>query len=152
MKPASQSAIASVPEPGAHLITPRRGYTHHGIYVGEGKVVHYAGLSLGLHVGPVEEISLDEFAGGHGWSAIDSPAWFGRAEIVRRARSRIGENRYRLVSNNCEHFCQWSRSGRAYSEQVERWMSCLNWLASLRAWVGTRTARPIALTAFIRTR
>ena len=125
MKPASQSAIASAPEPGAHLITPRRGYTHHGIYVGEGKVVHYA---------------------------IDSPAWFGRAEIVRRARSRIGENRYRLVSNNCEHFCQWSRSGRAYSEQVERWMSCLNWLASLRAWVGTRTARPIALTAFIRTR
>ncbi|WP_316867889.1 styrene monooxygenase/indole monooxygenase family protein [Ralstonia mannitolilytica] len=28
---------------GAHLITPRLGYWHHGIYVGNGKVVHYAG-------------------------------------------------------------------------------------------------------------
>lgn len=26
-------------------------------------------------------------------------------EIVRRARSRIGENDYRLLTNNCEHFC-----------------------------------------------
>ena len=32
------------PQPGSHLISPRRGYTHHGIYVGDGKVVHYAGL------------------------------------------------------------------------------------------------------------
>jgi hypothetical protein len=25
---------------GAHLLAPRRGYTHHGIHVGGGKVVH----------------------------------------------------------------------------------------------------------------
>jgi len=27
---------------GSHLVTPRRGYVPHGIYVGDGNVVHYA--------------------------------------------------------------------------------------------------------------
>jgi Lecithin retinol acyltransferase len=27
-------------------------------------------------------------------------------EVMRRARSRLGEDRYRLLSNNCEHFCE----------------------------------------------
>lgn len=25
---------------GAHLTTPRRGYVHHGIYAGSGRVIH----------------------------------------------------------------------------------------------------------------
>src|SRR6266853_3959358 len=28
---------------GAHVVTPRRGSTHHGIYVGRGRVVQYGG-------------------------------------------------------------------------------------------------------------
>jgi lecithin:retinol acyltransferase len=36
------------PPLGAHLVTPRRAYTHHGIYVGLGRVVQYGGLSRGL--------------------------------------------------------------------------------------------------------
>ena len=30
------------PSLGAHLISPRNGYSHHGIYVGSGRVIHYA--------------------------------------------------------------------------------------------------------------
>jgi len=30
---------------GAHLSTSRFGYTHHGVYAGHGRVVHYSGLS-----------------------------------------------------------------------------------------------------------
>lgn len=41
--------------PGAHLTTPRRGYVHHGIYAGDGRVVHYAGFSRILRRGPVEK-------------------------------------------------------------------------------------------------
>jgi hypothetical protein len=41
--------------PGAHLVSPRRGYTHHGIYVGGGRVVQYGGLVQGLRRGSVEE-------------------------------------------------------------------------------------------------
>jgi hypothetical protein len=34
--------------------------------------------------------------------------------------SRIGENNYRLLSNNCEHFCEWCLRGEHRSEQVDR--------------------------------
>src|SRR5882762_7929917 len=46
------------PALGAHLVTPRGAYSHHGIYVGKGKVVHYAGLARSLHRGPVEEVTM----------------------------------------------------------------------------------------------
>jgi hypothetical protein len=52
------------PPLGSHVVTSRCGYQHHGIYVGDGKVVHYAGLAHGFHRGQVEEISLARFRGG----------------------------------------------------------------------------------------
>ncbi|MEJ0035786.1 MAG: lecithin retinol acyltransferase family protein [Gammaproteobacteria bacterium] len=108
---------------GAHVITPRRGYLHHGIYVGDGKVVHYAGLANGLRRGPVEEVPLGRFASGRPFWLRPSPApAFDAAEIVCRARSRVGERRYRLFTNNCEHFCEWSVRGEPRSLQVEAWL------------------------------
>src|SRR5512139_2595155 len=95
--PAAAPAAACEPfAPGAHLVTPRRGYTHHGIYVGGGRVVHYAGWSrAALTCRPVEEVSLEQFAGSHGVTArADSPRRFAPAEVVARARSRLGEDRY----------------------------------------------------------
>src|ERR1700733_10366617 len=81
------------PPLGAHVVTPRRGYTHHGIYVGLGRVVHYRGLSRGLGRGPVEEVSLSEFAQGRPiWLRLEDSPWPNRDEVVRRARSRLGEN------------------------------------------------------------
>jgi hypothetical protein len=117
------------PLPGAHIISPRRGYLHHGIYVGEGRVVHYAGLAYGLYHGPVEEVSLAQFARGRGVWARWRPPSFERAEIVRRARSRVGEARYRILHNNCEHFCEWCVHGEARSYQIERLMSSRRALA-----------------------
>ena len=52
------------PRPGAHLITPFLGYTHHGIYVGDGKVVHYGALMYDIIRKPVEEVTLEVFAEG----------------------------------------------------------------------------------------
>lgn len=106
---------------GAHLTTPRRGYIHHGIYAGDGRVIHYRGLSRLLCRGPVEEISIEEFTGGRPL-AVRPPAvsaFSGEARVTR-ARSRLGENRYRLWSNNCEHLVEWCISGFARSAQVER--------------------------------
>lgn len=107
------------PPLGAHLVTPRRGYSHHGIYVGDGKVVHYAGLAVSLRRGPVEEVSIMCFAAGY--EVLIAPSAdpvYERHEAVRRARSRLGENRYRLLTNNCEHFCAWCLYGESRSEQV----------------------------------
>ena len=57
----------SLPKKGSHLITPRVAYTHHGIYIGNEKVIHYSGLSDGLKSGPVEEVSLTEFHNSKGF-------------------------------------------------------------------------------------
>jgi hypothetical protein len=109
---------------GAHLLTPRPGYTHHGIYVGEGRVVHYAGLARSYVRGPVEEVPLEAFADGRSLFVKTSGAALYPAEaIVERARSRLGEDCYRIATNNCEHFCEWCLRGESRSEQVERWMA-----------------------------
>ena len=44
--------------PGAHLITPWLGFAHHGIYMGEGKVIHYGALVYDIIRKPVEEVTL----------------------------------------------------------------------------------------------
>ncbi|MBN3803998.1 lecithin retinol acyltransferase family protein [Paraburkholderia sp. Ac-20336] len=104
---------------GAHLVTQRNGYEHHGIYVGNGRVVHYAGFASSAHRGPVEEVEIARFAAGHPLSIRPTPsARYAGDEAVRRARSRLGENRYRLLTNNCEHFCAWCLLGESRSEQV----------------------------------
>jgi hypothetical protein len=109
------------PHLGAHLTTSRRGYNHHGVYVGHGCVVHYSGLSGFRQCGPVEEVSLSRFAAGHPVKLVDHDrSMYSAQEIVRRARSRIGENDYRLLTNNCEHFCNWCLYGVSRSAQVER--------------------------------
>jgi hypothetical protein len=115
------SGLEREPPLGAHLTTSRRGYTHHGMYVGHARVVHYSGLSGFWQCGPVEEVSLSRFAFGRPVQIADHgrPA-YSPEEIVRRARSRIGENDYRLLTNNCEHFCNWCLCGVSRSTQVER--------------------------------
>jgi Lecithin retinol acyltransferase len=108
------------PALGSHLLTPRLGFAHHGIYVGGGRVVHYGALVQGVHRGPVEQVSLAQFTHGHTLWVRPGAARFGCEEVIRRAQSRIGENSYRLLSNNCEHFCEWCLRGEHRSEQVER--------------------------------
>ena len=109
---------------GAHLVTPRRGFAHHGIYVGGGKVVHYGALAHYLHRGPVEEVSLTHFTHGHPvWVRSGECPRFDRAEVIRRARSRLGEDCYRMLSNNCEHFCEWCLYGQHRSYQVEEMLA-----------------------------
>jgi hypothetical protein len=109
------------PHLGAHLATSRRGHTHHGMYGGHGCVVHYSGLSGFWQCGPVEEVSLTSFAAGHSVHVVEHERpTFSSQEIMRRARSRTGENDYRLLTNNCEHFCNWCQYGVSRSAQVER--------------------------------
>ena len=107
------------PPIGAHLLTPRRVYTHHGIYMGGGRVAQYGGLSHGLRRGPVEEVSLSQFAQGREIWIRWEAGRFSREDVTRRARLRLGENRYHLLTNNCEHFCEWCVRGEPRSFQVD---------------------------------
>ena len=96
---------------GAHLVTPRRFYRHHGIYAGNGRVIHYRGFKALLERGPVEEITLEAFARGGQVLVKNFPADpFAGAARVERARTRLGEDRYGLFTNNCWHFAKWCLS------------------------------------------
>jgi hypothetical protein len=121
-EPWSAFGLACEPPLGAHLTTTRHGYSHHGVYVGSSRVVHYAGLSGGLwQCGPVEEVSLLRFGRGNGVRIVEhvAPAYCPE-QVVRRARARVGEDDYRLLTNNCEHFCNWCVSGVSHSAQVQQ--------------------------------
>lgn len=50
-------------------------------------------------------------------------------ETVARAKSRIGEEKYALPFNNCEHFAIWCKTGVHESHQVNVWLTRLSDLA-----------------------
>ncbi|WP_052507604.1 lecithin retinol acyltransferase family protein [Desulfonatronovibrio magnus] len=105
---------------GDHIYVFRAGYTHHGIDCGDGTVIHYSGDLSSKRGASVRRISMREFAGTrkvhtkYHCSSNDSET------TVRRAQSRLGESRYNLLKNNCEHFATWCKNGKAESTQVKR--------------------------------
>lgn len=106
---------------GAHLVSEREGYSHHGIYAGNGEVIHYGGFHHSVGRRPVESISLRSFAAGRRIGVrLEPDAVYRGLDAVTRARSRLGEDRYGILTNNCEHFCTWCVLGVARSEQVHR--------------------------------
>lgn len=43
-----------------------------------------------------------------------------RAEVIHRARSKLGEKQYCPFTNNCEHFAMWCKTGKSSSDQVRK--------------------------------
>ncbi|EJM62821.1 lecithin retinol acyltransferase family protein [Pseudomonas sp. GM48] len=115
---------------GSHLISPRKFYVHHGIYLGYGEVAHYSGFSSSLKPGPIEVTDLESFANGKPVWVMQESCEFSNDEIVSRARSRMGESQYRILSNNCEHFCSWCVSGKSCSTQVRAFLHYPRYLLS----------------------
>ncbi|MGH8286576.1 MAG: alpha/beta fold hydrolase [Steroidobacteraceae bacterium] len=123
------NAATASPPAGVHLVASRRGYMHHGISVGNGCVVHYAGISRSPG-GLIEETTLAAFSAGHEVSRVPhARTRFGALQIVARARSRLGEHAYDLLRNNCEHFCEWCLNGERRSSQVDRSLAAARRLA-----------------------
>lgn len=103
---------------GDHLVTPRIGYTHHGLYLGNQQVIHYSGKSA-HDQGSIQLVTLEEFCNGKACRVRDYPfRVYGRKESVERADQRLGEAKYSLVFNNCEQFVAWCIMGFGYSEQL----------------------------------
>jgi hypothetical protein len=104
------------------LLGPTAQYTHHGVYIGNDLVIHYAGYANGIRNRSnrkVERISLEAFAGGQVVQVFHHRS--GRLpheQAAERANHRLGEDRYNLVFNNCEHFANWCCLGEPSSPQV----------------------------------
>lgn len=104
---------------GDHLVTPRVGYTHHGIFVGDDSVIHYSGFANGISSGVIEVTSLEAFCNGKGAEVRTyETRRYSPEESVARAYSRLGEDWYNVLLNNCEQFVAWCITGWHSSEQV----------------------------------
>ena len=70
--------------------------------------------------------SLKNFSHGKKISVrhYEAPKYSGRT-VVRRMRSRMHENQYHLIINNCEHLCSWAITGVESSPQVVKMMNRL---------------------------
>ena len=80
--------------PGDIIKAFRGIYFHFGVYVGEGKVVHFCstgGNELDPNSADIVETSFSRFSKGD-WVCVDKleEPLYDREEIVRRARSEIG--------------------------------------------------------------
>jgi hypothetical protein len=106
--------------PGDHIRVWRGTYHHHGIFVGHNSVVHFTDVRNSKAAASVRPCTLAEFGNG---SAIERVAYrksLPAQEVVRRAVSWLGRRGYAVLSNNCEHFARWCKTGQHASEQVRR--------------------------------
>ena len=87
---------------------------HHGIDLGDGTVAHY------LEGEEILRSTLAEFCRGESARVVEHTEADPAGRTLRRAMSRIGEQRYNLLFNNCEHFAVWCKTGQHRSGQVER--------------------------------
>ena len=100
---------------GDHLQVPRHHglFDHHGIDLGDGTVAHY------LEGREILRSQMEEFTQGNESSIINHVQESSTGVTLRRAMSRIGEQDYNLLFNNCEHFATWCKTGRHRSSQVD---------------------------------
>ena len=111
---------------GDHLVSPRTGYTHHGLYIGNGEVIHYSGFANGYSSGEITTTSVEAFSNGKGIAVQKHPnRKHDREDSVNRAFSRLGEDWYNVLINNCEHFVTWCIEGFHSSSQVNNAISTI---------------------------
>lgn len=126
---------------GDHLKVKRRLYSHHGIYIGNNHVIHYApppGKNIGDGIGwrqvlgadsivntiHIAELETFEFEGIHASIVpYTKSRTYPPLKIVARAESRIGENGYNLWGNNCEQLARWSKQVQPGDKRVNLWES-----------------------------
>jgi hypothetical protein len=109
------------PADAVELACPQAGFPkHYAVYLGfeKGFPQFIANITDGIQILSIEKLTefvkryqvtkIERFNGDHQK----------RANAVKRAMSRIGENAYNIVFNNCEHFKNWVLNGEGISKQA----------------------------------
>jgi len=127
---------------GQHLVIKKAAgsYTHHGLGLGNGRVIHYSGLADDLSgSGMVEELDLEDFSKG---KEIVIKTHVGREfdldDAILRATLRLGEAQYHVLHNNCEHLVEWCINGKHFSQQSRRGKLAYSAGIGVRALVGVK--------------
>ena len=107
---------------GDHIYVRRKGllYSHHGIYAGEGAVIHYKGADKEKRDPAVIITGIDNFLNGGKLRRRNYKERLPYSESLRIAREHLSKKRYSLRVNNCEHFATYCATGKKKSKQVRR--------------------------------
>ncbi|MHB8290096.1 MAG: lecithin retinol acyltransferase family protein [Acidimicrobiales bacterium] len=114
-------------ESGDHLRVHRGLYWHHGIYVGDDRVIEFGGRARqGKSAAVITEVSVADFASAGTIRVVQHPQrlWSGLGmglpealpaeKVVHRALWLVDNSptgRYHLVGSNCEHVANWCVTG-----------------------------------------
>ena len=107
--------------PGDHIYVKRktRFYIHHGIYLGEGKVIHFTG-SIREKVDPeVRKTDLSRFLKDGKLKRRNHKKRLSPSETIRIAREQLSNKNFSMIWNNCEHFATYCATGKKKSRQVK---------------------------------
>ena len=108
--------------PGDHICVKRKRkfYTHHGIYAGDGKVIHFSGSMREKKDPQVRETDLSRFLRGGKLKRCDYDRRLTGAETAGIARGQLHNGGYSMLWNNCEHFAAFCATGKKRSRQVRK--------------------------------
>jgi hypothetical protein len=98
-------------------------YNHCGIYIGNGRVIHFAapqGSEISQENAVIHETSFEYFKDGCPVKVIEFPNGKPPDETIELAFSRLGEKGYDFTANNCDHFATWCKTGEHRSLQVDK--------------------------------
>ena len=105
---------------GDHIYVKRKGmlYSHHGIYAGKGRVIHFKGAVKEKKDPVVIKTDIENFLNGGKLKRRDYKKRLSHAETLRIARDHLSKKGYSLAFNNCEHFAAYCATGKKRSAQV----------------------------------
>ena len=98
-------------------------YEHHGIDYGDGTVIHYR---KGTET--IERTSKAYFTDGRKVYVKRYPLRYIADTVIQRAENRLGERKYNIIFNNCEHFASWCITGVSDSQQIKNFIPLLNYI------------------------
>ena len=107
---------------GDHIYVKRKGhfYSHHGIYAGNGQVLHFKGAVREKQDPTVIISDMATFLNDGRLQKRSYDRRLPRAETLQLARAHLAQKGYSLVFNNCEHFATYCATGKKKSTQVHR--------------------------------
>ena len=107
---------------GDHIYVKRRRqfYSHHGIYAGNGQVLHFKGAVREKQDPTVIISDMATFLNNGNLQRRSYDRRLPHAETVQLARAHLAQKGYSLVFNNCEHFATYCATGKKKSTQVHR--------------------------------
>jgi hypothetical protein len=105
---------------GDHIYVRRKGllYSHHGIYAGLGKVIHFKGAVKEKKDPVVIITDVDNFLNRGKLRRREYKNRLHPPETLRIAREHLSKKGYSLTFNNCEHFATYCVTGKMRSRQV----------------------------------